>query len=525
MDIENFFTESDFREIEKRGIPLERIVEQIEIFRRGIPPVKLHRPATIDDGIIRIPETEQQHYREVYLQAAAEGRALKFVPASGAATRMMKTLVKVFNESRANNIHEVSQLAEEGEQDYQLLLRFLNNLPRFAFYNDLKTILAQSGKPIETLLREGQFRDILAALLLPDGLNYANLPKGLIKFHDYPGGSRTPFEEHLVEAVYYTADKKGITRIHFTIAPEHEEMIKSYIASVLPRYETDDIRFDISYSFQKPSTDTIAVDLNNTPVRDAAGKLVFRPGGHGALLENLNDLQGDIVFIKNIDNVVPDRLKSPTYHYKMVLGGYLIHLQNRVFQYLHTLDEGVPPESALAEIFAFAREELYLDVPGDIRKKTSPSQQRDFLLTLLNRPIRVCGMVKNEGEPGGGPFWVASETNSLSLQIVESAQVDMNSEEQRHIWESSTHFNPVDLVCGVRDYCGKPFHLPDFTDPRSGFITIKSLNGKDIKALELPGLWNGAMANWITVFVEVPIITFNPVKTIFDLLRKEHQPE
>ncbi|RMG37720.1 MAG: DUF4301 family protein, partial [Methanobacteriota archaeon] len=295
-----------------------------------------------------------------------------------------------------------------------------------------------------------------------------------------------------------------------------------YLQSVSPKYEGTNHHLEITYSFQKPSTDTIAVDLENRPLRDEEGRLIFRPGGHGALLENLNDLKGDIIFIKNIDNVVPDRLKPPTFQYKKVLAGYLIWLQRNIYHYLEKLT-GEDWEEHLNELVQFIAENLNQKITVSLERFDRPEERRNYLFNFLNRPIRVCGMVKNEGEPGGGPFWVEEANGEESLQIVESAEVDLHSPDQLNIWKASTHFNPVDLVCGVRDYQGNPFNLLAFTNPESGIITRKSLNGQDIKALELPGLWNGGMAKWITVFVEVPIITFNPVKTIFDLLRAEHQ--
>ncbi len=376
---------------------------------------------------------------------------------------------------------------------------------------------------IESLLSRGQYKNILEYILTAKGLDYADLPKGLIKFHRYPDHSRTPFEEHLVEAAAYVKDRNGVARIHFTISPEHEGAIKNHIERVRDRYEKSGVKYEITFSYQKPSTDTVAVDLENRPFRDAEGKLVFRPGGHGALLENLYELEGDIIFIKNIDNVVPDRLKGETYLYKRVLGGLLVELQKQIFQYLDRISKGDLNEPLIEEIIGFASDRLYIVLPKRIGQGTK-EEKADFLFSRLNRPLRVCGIVKNQGEPGGGPFWVEHADGTSSMQIVESSQVNMKSAGQKEIWESSTHFNPVDLVCGVRDYLGKAFNLMNFTDPETGFISTKSYEGRELKALELPGLWNGGMANWNTVFVEVPIITFNPVKTVFDLLRKEHQP-
>ena len=359
-------------------------------------------------------------------------------------------------------------------------------------------------------------------------MNYANLPKGLVPFHAYGDHSRTAFEEHLVEALEYVRDASSVARLHFTVPAPYRQVIQTYLDRVRHRYAQQGAQLDISYSIQKPATDTIAVDSDNIPVRDNNGALVFRPGGHGALLENLTDLQGDIVFIKNIDNVLPDRLKPDTCRYKKLLCGYLVHLQQQVFFHIAQLKASDPSESdgarsAIDAARRFAQDQLSLVLPQDF-ERTALSNQRAFLVAQLDRPLRVCGVVKNTGEPGGGPFWVRQADGTTSLQIVESSQVDMTNAEQRARWQAATHFNPVDLVCGVRDYRGRPFPLARFVDPTTGFISEKSKDGHSLRALELPGLWNGAMAHWNTVFVEVPGSTFHPVKTVMDLLRPEHQP-
>jgi hypothetical protein len=382
--------------------------------------------------------------------------------------------------------------------------------------------MAQQGLDFDTQAAQGQCADILAYLLTPRGLDYASLPKGLLQFHRYPDHCRTPFEEHLVEAAAYTQDHQGVARLHLTVTPEHQAAFTAHLAAIRHRYERNGVRFDVTFSTQHPATDTIAVDMHNQPFRDQHGHLLFRPAGHGALLENLQALQGDIVFIKNIDNVVPDRLKAETYLYKRALGGYLIDIQNQVFAYLRQLAAPPVSDQTLARIFAFARHTLSIVPPAAMEQQT-PAEKIAYLQTVLNRPIRVCGMVQNVGEPGGGPFWVQHTDGAQSLQIVEMSQVDMHHAAQKDIVARATHFNPVDLVCGVRDYTGKPFHLMAFTDPNTGFISVKSHDGRELKALELPGLWNGAMANWNTLFVEVPLSTFNPVKTVLDLLRPQHQ--
>lgn len=523
---EHLFKSEDLQQIKDRGAVPENILSQIETFRKGISFARLLKPCTIGDGLIVIPETELERLIGVFDKAALSGRIMKFVPASGAASRMFKLLHLINNRYDCIDEKNIGIEAEKGCDDHQIFLQFIKNVKKFAFYNDLKNVISEDGLDLDGLISEGDYTDILEYMLTEKGLNYTWLPKGLIKFHNYPDvekyNSRTSIEEHLVEASVYARDRNGTSRIHFTISPEHESTIKAYIEKILPFYESSEVKFKISYSFQYPSTDTIAVNPDNTPFRDEYGSILFRPGGHGALLQNLNDLEGDIVFIKNIDNVVPDCLKNETYVYKRTLCGYLVELQQQIFAYLEVLTSGNPDNRKVREIIDFAREKISVVLPEGL-EKASTDETVKFLISKLNRPLRVCGMVKNFSEPGGGPFWVENNDKVVSPQIIESSQVDFESTGQRSIWERSTHFNPVDLVCGVRDFQGKPFNLMAFSDPDAGFISSKSRNGNKLKALELPGLWNGSMANWNTVFVEVPYITFNPVKTVFDLLRKEHQ--
>ena len=385
--------------------------------------------------------------------------------------------------------------------------------------------MAGKGFQIDLFLEEGRFTDIIDSLLSESGLNYASLPKGLLKFHNYEKGSRTSFEEHLVEAALYVANEEKQCRLHFTVSPEHMDKFTSLFEEVRSLYENEkQVTFQVSFSVQKASTDTIAVDLDNKPFRDENGMLLFRPGGHGALIENVNDLKGDIVFIKNIDNVVPDRLKAETILWKKVLGGCLVTLQKQIHEYMERLFLGNADERFMDNIMNFMKEVLSIECPESVLSDTLEEKMK-FCVHKLNRPVRICGMVKNVGEPGGGPFWVRDESGAISPQIVESVQINPGSSEQQAILASSTHFNPVDLVCGVRDWQGEPFDLHQFVDEKAIFISQKSKDGKSLQALEHPGLWNGAMARWITLFVEVPIITFNPVKTVNDLLRQEHQPE
>ena len=518
---ESVLNDQDIRQIKERGMSVEKVLAQVETFKKGFPYMRLQRPCTIEDGIRVLAKEDLFRLEKGYSEAALSGRAMKFVPASGAASRMFKSLLLMNDRYERIDVKEIS--ADKDDPDHAVFLQFIKGLTKFAFYDDLKSTMSQDGLDIEALRSRGENKAILEYVLTAKGLNLALIPKGLIKFHTYSGTSRTAFEEHLVEAMEYTMDKNRVVRIHFTVSPEHEVLVKDHLKEVQGPYEKSGIRFELSFSTQKPSTDTIAVDMENRPFRDRAGKLVFRPGGHGALLKNLSDLKGDLVFIKNIDNVVPDRLKHETFLYKRALGGYLLEIQNKVFEYLERLSSGDVGEQGLQEIFNFIRDRLSV-IPSEGVEGRSKGERIDYLISRLNRPLRVCGMVKNEGEPGGGPFWVEHTDMSTSLQIVEPAQVDMESTTQRDIWASSTHFSPVDLVCGVRDYTGTPFDLTHFVDPDTGFISVKSKQGKDLKALELPGLWNGAMAYWNTILVEVPLITFSPIKIVIDLLRKEHQP-
>ncbi|MCP4682764.1 MAG: DUF4301 family protein [Desulfobacterales bacterium] len=519
---ESILNKDDMEQCKARGITSEQVMSQIEKFKKGLPYLKLHRPCTVGDGITRLERQDLERLGKLYSRADVVNGAIKFVPASGAASRMFKTLVAINNRHDFIDEKIIEAKSKENDPEYLGLSQFAKGLKQFAFFDDLKTVMSKDGHDIEDQISKGHFKDILEYLLTSKGFAYAGLPKGLIKFHYYPDHSRTPFEEHLVEALDYTKDRKGNPRIHFTVSARHEMLIRDHIDKVRGLYETSGRRFTLDFSIQKSSTDTIAVDMDNKPFRDRDGKLVFRPGGHGALIENLNDIDGGIVFVKNIDNIVPDRLKQKSSIYKKAFGGYLMELQKEIFGYLDKLAHKEVDERLIKQIFEFARARLSIIPPEGI-EQASKKERVKLLYLSLNRPLRICGMVKNEGEPGGGPFWVEDSNKVISLQIVEASQVDMESTQQSRIWKSSTHFNPVDLVCGVRDYLGNLFDLRDFVDPERAFISTKFKDGRELKALELPGLWNGAMAYWNTVFVEMPLITFNPVKTINDLLRTEHQ--
>jgi hypothetical protein len=514
------FSEAQLEQIRKHGIRLQDIQKQIENFKQGFEFAKLIKPATIGDGISFFKKEEITDLAGFYDQNSGKKRIIKFVPASGAASRMFKGLFSFLEDfSRSNG--DINRLLED--KSFNSISYFIESLSNFAFYQDLIKVLDKNGTSIEEILQNEEHNIIVDFLLNERGLNYGQLPKGLLKFHKYENDNRTPTEEHLVEAALYGKNDKGKARVHFTISPEHKQLFNAHIEGIVKQYEDAyELKYEISFSEQKKSTDTIAVDKDNEPFLDKNGKMVFRPGGHGALIENLNDLDGDIVFIKNIDNVVPDSIKEETTLYKKALAGLLIQKQEKIFSFLKTLRSNKVDESYLCSIADFAEDELNISLPDSFSKMNS-GEKKAYLSQHLNRPIRICGMVKNEGEPGGGPFWVRNSKGEISLQIIESSQIDMNDPEQKEISQSATHFNPVDLVCGIKDYRGEKFDLLNFVDPETGFISIKSKDGRELKAQELPGLWNGAMANWTTIFVEVPIITFNPVKTVHDLLRETHQ--
>jgi hypothetical protein len=513
------FDKKDLEQIASLGMELSTIEKQITDFRHGFPFARLHAPATRDNGIRRFNEKEVSDLITNFDRTSKDLRLVKFVPASGAATRMFSHLF-AFREADGNSSEAAKLVSDE---NFNGVGYFFRNLEKLAFYDDLKKLVARSGSNLEELRKHGDYVTILDYIMTPKGLNYGNLPKGLIKFHHYGTFSRTSTGEHLVEGAHYCADRAKNVYLHLTVSPEHVANFKDLIAYVQPYYESMfGVTYHVEFSVQKPCTDTIAVDMNNEPFRDAAGRLVFRPGGHGALIENLSELDADIVFIKNIDNVVPDRLKAETYRYKKLIGGLLIQMQSKAFAFLKALDKKPPSEETITEAVSFCEQQLSITFPIDFGR-WEESRKVAHLHSILNRPIRVCGMVKNEGEPGGGPFWVKGKQGDASLQIVESSQIDLKNTEQKKIFEASTHFNPVDLVCSLKDYRGEKFDLHRFIDPHTGFISIKSKDGKQLKAMELPGLWNGAMAGWITVFVEVPVITFNPVKIVNDLLRENHQ--
>ena len=476
------FTQDEIRQIEAHGLTVAQVEKQIENFRAGFPSLPIVRAASCGDGIRKFNEEEIVNILAHYDAESSKIRCVKFVPASGAATRMFKELFEYVNDDKRTAGID----------------KLITNLEKFAFFAELAKYL---NPQIDD-------KDVVRNIIV-DGLCYGSKPKGLVTFHAYKEGVRKPVEEHLVEAALYASNGERAA-IHFTVSPEHKEGFLALLEERQSYYEKKfDIKYDVSFSEQSPATDTIAVNLDNTPFRTDDGKLLFRPAGHGALISNLDKLDADIIFVKNIDNVTTDERKPDTVTFKKVLAGELLRLQARTFDLLKAFAAG---EDKSAEAISFLRDELCCRLPENA--------SRELIIETLDRPIRVCGMVKNEGEPGGGPFWVRDEKGREQLQIAESSQI---AKEDMHLMKEATHFNPVDLVCGVQRYDGTKYDLTKYTDPKTGFISQKSAGGRDLRAQELPGLWNGAMANWNTLFVEVPISTFSPVKVVQDLLRPEHQ--
>jgi len=484
------FSKEDINQLKEKGIVEKTVLNQLDRFSKGFNSLELQKPATIGDGILQLTEEEIKDHIDIYDKNDLE--VVKFVPASGAASRMFKQLFALLE-------------GDNNSQD-ETFLHFFYKIKDFAFYDDLKEVFEKNNdQSFQDAVDEKNIK-VIEYLLLEKGLDYGSLPKGLLRFHVYEEEVRTPVQEHLAEGYAY-ARKNNVVNLHFTVSPSHMEKFKSHVNEAVKRFDKD-IKINVSYSIQKPATDTVAADLDNGLFRTDKDELLFRPAGHGALLENLNELDQDIIFIKNIDNVVPDRIKEETIKYKKALAGVLINFQKQAFELLHKADTGEDISDEGNKLLQ------QMGFHGDLA-----SEQ---IYSKLNRPIRVCGMVKNEGEPGGGPFWVKNDAGS-TLQIVESAQVNEERGDQLNVFKASTHFNPVDIVCGIKDYKKQKFNLRKFRDDDSGFITEKSYQGRKLKAMELPGLWNGSMADWNTVFVEVPLITFNPVKTVMDLLKENHQ--
>ncbi|MCC5921118.1 MAG: DUF4301 family protein [Cyclobacteriaceae bacterium] len=499
-------------EFENLGYDPDLISDQIEKFRNGFPAAPIVKAATIGDGIFKATDEAKKKYISYYEEKCQEITISKFIPASGAATRMFKHLFAFLHNSEAKII------------DHQDVKTFIDHLTQYAFYPHLQKKLEKDDLSIEKCLKAQDYHTLLSYLLTEKGLNYGNLPKGLIPFHTYENSSRTPIQEHFYEGINYAHGKDKTVKLHFTVSPEHEIAFQKHVMQIQEELSSDyEFNFEISFSQQKKKTNTIAVNPDNSVFRQPDGSLLFRPAGHGALLENLNEINADIIFIKNIDNVVPDSLREETIKYKKLIAGCLIEAKSKIDNYLKLLaDEESFSENLINEIVLFSKNELNIELADQFQTQNK-DQKVKTLFHLLNRPIRICGMVENKGEPGGGPFWVREADGSLSLQIIETAQMDMEDPATLEALKNATHFNPVDLVCAVKDYQDKPFDLLKYRNNNTGFITEKSKDGKDLKAMELPGLWNGAMHHWITIFMEVPLITFNPVKTVNDLSRAEHQ--
>lgn len=504
-------TKEDLAYIEERGMDAAQVENQLKRFATGFPYLEIKDAARAGQGItVLTPEQENAAIERWKKFLADGGDVCKFVPASGAASRMFKSLF-AFVDGAENVPAEGSDVA-----------KLIAEIDKVAFIADLNEATKRLyGKTVGELKNEGLFKELIAAIIKPEGLNYGGLPKGLLKFHSYAEGSRTPVEEQLAEGAQTAANGNGDVKMHFTVSANHRKLFEEKISEVADKMGKErKVKFNVSLSEQKPQTDTVAANPDNTPFHEE-GHLLFRPGGHGALIENLNDIDATVVFIKNIDNVVPDSLRDATVRYKQILGGYMIQLHDRIQLYLDQLATGDYDRGHLQEMlhflhFAFSISDRAIDGLNDVDVAM-------YIHEKLNRPLRVCGMVKNEGEPGGGPFIAVNPDGSASLQILESTQIDPANEEYKKMMATATHFNPVDLVCYVKDRNGEKFNLPKYIDPNTGFISSKSSHGHELRAMELPGLWNGAMSDWNTAFIEVPIATFNPVKTVNDLLRPAHQ--
>lgn len=514
------FTSADFEQIRLHGLSLDAIEKELRIFRDGIPKTWLERAATLNDGILKMSEDDFGRAASAFDSRKEDFKLKKFVPASGAASRMFKFLSTFLNEF---DLTQDTINAYINRTEMTALSVFLAGKDKLPFYKDLVAKVDSRKKDGE--LRESDRRnyELIKTLLDPAQFDYCSKPKGILPFHKYPDRVSTPIEEHLREGARYAASK-GVSHVHFTVSEDHQAEFENVIASVKPKIESETgIQICVNFSYQDKATDTIGVDLHNKAFRDNDARLVFRPGGHGALINNLNAIDADIVFIKNIDNVIQNHIEVITL-YKKALGGILIKTQQQIFDYLKRIESGFIEPGDIEEMIEFLKRDLNIVIYSDLSKFTDENKLA-YIRQKLDRPLRVCGMVKNEGEPGGGPFWVRGQQGNISLQIVETSQVDTQNPQQTAIIDKSTHFNPVDIVCGIKNFKGEKFNLIDYVDHERGFIVRKTKNGRDLKAYELPGLWNGAMAKWNTIFVEVPLVTFNPVKTVNDLLNPAHQPQ
>ena len=514
------FSSEDFLQIYEHGISFEKIQSQLLTLKNGIAKINLVSPATVSNGILNLTQTEFEEKASFFEDNKSGLKLKKFVPASGAASRMFKFLSEFLNDF---NIEKESVNAYINRKKDSQLSLFIVGMDKFPFFEAVYQKLKQVYPDFDSLHRDYKNYYFIKLLLSSDYFDFANKPKAVLPFHQYKNHIANPIEEHLNECVNY-ASSNDISNLHFTVSEIHQTQFEKCVEEVKAKIESESgIKIKISYSYQNKRTDSITVDLKNNPVRSENGKLIFRPGGHGALIENLNTLDSDIIFIKNIDNVIQNHIDKIAL-YKKALAGILIKLQRQVFEYLRSIENNLVKADNIDEIILFLKQNLNIELTSDFYKFTFENKISK-IKELLNRPIRVCGMVKNEGEPGGGPFWVMDEKGKISLQIVEASQVDLSNKKQEAILADATYFNPVDLVCGIKNYKNQKFDLTKFVDKNSGFIVEKSNAGETVKSYELPGLWNGAMADWLTVFVAVPIITFNPVKTVNDLLKPAHQPQ
>ncbi len=505
-------TKQDIAFFKNYGLTLEKVYRQLEAFSLGIPFTEIETTASIGNGIEVISEENQQKLIDFYDTKKNNLEIVKFVPASGAATRMFQFLFEFLEDYNPEELSLTKYLKTE---NHQQLSKFVKSIKDFVFLNAVRKNIRENYPDFKPGTKGARVYLLVKTMLEEKGLNFGSLPKGLIPFHKYKKYSTTAFEEHLYEAAFY-ASVNNNAYLHFTFSKKHVPYFKEEFEAVKKRVsKKTKTEFHISYSFQKKETDTIAVNIDNSLFRNSKNECLLRPSGHGALLDNLNDIGADIIFIKNIDNVVTEEFVEQITHYKKVLAGKLLWVQEKIFSYLKLLTDH--------DLSIEKNNEIKLFLWNELNIKNAPDN-KTLLIDILNRPLRICGVVKNTGAPGGGPFWVNNKKGETTLQIVELSQIDPNNEHHQSIVNEATHFNPVDLVCGIRDFRGNKFDLTKFIDPNSGIISEKSKNGKTLKALELPGLWNGAMANWNTIFVEVPLITFNPVKTVNDLLSKEHRP-
>lgn len=517
---EKGLSSEDFVEIYNHGISSDDILKQLKFFKKGIAKSNLISPATVNNGILSLTESDFEKKAAFFDSQKEELKIKKFVPASGAATRMYKFLTAFLNDF---DIKKETINAYINRNNDKELAIFIIGMEKFPFFDEVDKKLREIYPDFESLERDFKNYYFIKLLLSPEYFNSANKPKAVLPFHQYVDHIANPIEEHLNECVHY-ATSKNVSNLHFTVSEIHQNLFEKAVDEVREKIEKPSgVQINIGYSYQNKSTDSINVDAKNKIVRSSNGNLIFRPGGHGALIENLNNLNADIIFIKNIDNVIQNHIDKITL-YKKALGGVLIEVQQKVFKYLKVIEDQQINEDSLSDLTEFLSKKLNIELGKDFHKFTFENKINK-IKEVLDRPIRVCGMVRNEGEPGGGPFWIMNRKGEISLQIVETSQVDLSNKKQLEILEEATHFNPVDLVCGIKNYKGQKFDLKEFVDHKSGFIVEKSIEGKPVRSYELPGLWNGSMANWLTVFVAVPLITFNPVKTVNDLLKPAHQPQ